>query len=75
MKMYKSYFKDRMLSKCNIPFHTDTKVEDKYIAAIPYSQEDLIKLEKQYGTSYWSMHREIQHIVIQSYPDIAYAIY
>jgi len=46
IKVCKSYFKGRIPPKCDIPFRTNGKVEDEYVAAIPATAPELLKLEK-----------------------------
>ena len=73
MKMCHSYFKGRTPTKCDIPFRTDSQVEDDYASASQCSPSDLLKLERQHGAPFRSLHGEVQHVATQSRPDIAYA--
>ena len=59
MKMCHSYFKGRTPTRCDIPFRTDSQVEDDYASASQCLPSDLLKLERQYGAPFRSLHGEV----------------
>ena len=75
IKMYKQYFKGHTPPKCDIPFQTDNIVENNFTAAILCSPEDLRKLEQQYGCKFCLLYGNLQHVQVQSRPNITYATY
>lgn len=74
MKMTKEYFSKSKIpfKKSDIPFRTDRTVEDDIANALPCSQEEVNKLDSQYG-EYSSTYGSYNHVSMSSRPDISYS--
>ena len=72
MKMCKECYQGRTLPKCGMSFRIDKTVKDVHATIQPCPIEEPQKLEKQYVTAHRSLCREMQCVVTQYRPYVAY---